>query len=176
MKVTLAQTFCRRAVARDRDGCASTCLDNAHDAVSGAVAAAGTAAVRKQEGVRAFSLMEVMIAIALFFMASFVILALVSSGLRTARMLRTTRPNAGMLAAEMTLTNQLEEGVESGDFGNMYREYTWTKETSEAGTNGLWQVDFAIFRRGQGQVPDSTMSILVYSPNSKSKRLGVQPP
>jgi len=127
-------------------------------------------------GTRAFSLIEVMIAIAIFFAASFVILALVSSGLRTARMLRITRPNAGMLAAEMTLTNQLEEGVESGDFGNMYREYTWTKTTSEAATNGLWQVDFEIYRRGQGHVPDSTMSVLVYSPNSKSKRLGVQQP
>lgn len=116
-----------------------------------------------------------MIAIAIFFMCSFVILALISSGLRTARMLRTTRPNAGMLAAEMTLTNQLEEGTESGDFGKMYREYTWTKEVAEAGTNGLWQVDFAIFRRGQGSVPDSTMSILIFSPGSKTKRLGVQP-
>ena len=125
--------------------------------------------------VRAFSLIEVMIAIAIFFMCSFVILALISSGLRTARMLRTTRPNAGMLAAEMTLTNQLEEGMESGDFGKMYREYTWTKETAEAGTNGLWQVDFAIYKRGQGHVPDSTMSILLYSPGSKTKRLGVQP-
>ncbi len=129
-----------------------------------------------QPGIRAFSLIEVMIAIAIFFMASFMILALVSSGLRTARMLRTTRPNAGMLAAELTLTNQLEEGIESGDFGQMYREYTWTKETSEAGTNGLWQVEFKIYRRGQGHDPDSTMGILLYSPNSKSKRLGVQPP
>lgn len=135
------------------------------------------AALRRwPRAIRAFSLIEVMIAIAIFFMCSFVILALVSSGLRTARLLRTTRPNAGMLAAEMTLTNQLEEGMEEGDFGRMYPEYTWAKETSEAGTNGLWQVDFAIYRRGQRSQPDSTMSILLYSPGSKSKRLGVQPP
>lgn len=134
------------------------------------------AASAAPSGVRAFSLIEVMIAIAIFFMASFMILALVSSGLRTARMLRTTRPNAGMLAAEMTLTNQLEEGVESGDFGKMYRDYTWGKDSYEVGTNGLWQVDFKIFRRGQGHVPDSTMSILVFSPGSKSKKLGVHAP
>ena len=131
--------------------------------------------ITSMRGTRAFSLIEVMIAVAIFFMASFVILALVSSGLRTARMLRTTRPNAGMLAAEMTLTNQLEEGSESGDFGKMYREYTWEKDTAEAGTNGLWQVDFKIYRRGQRSVPDSTMSILIFSPGSKTKRLGVQP-
>ena len=131
---------------------------------------------RPARATRAFSLMEVMIAIAIFFMASFVILALVSSGLRTARMLRTTRPNAGMLAAMMTLTNKLEEGVESGDFDRMYPDYEWKKETSEAGTNGLWQVDFAIYRKSQRGVPDSTMSILLYSPGSKSRRLGVQPP
>src|ERR1043165_3280492 len=46
-------------------------------------------AVRRPRSIHAFSLIEVMIAIAIFFMASFAILALVSSGLRTARMLRT---------------------------------------------------------------------------------------
>ena len=48
------------------------------------------------KGIQAFSLIEVMIALAIFFTASFVILALVSSGLRTARMLRMTRPSASI--------------------------------------------------------------------------------
>jgi hypothetical protein len=124
----------------------------------------------------AFSLLEVMIAIAIFFTVSFVILAVVSSGLRTAQALRITRPNAGMLAAELMLTNKLEEGSESGNFGNLYPDYTWTREAYEAGTNGLWQVDFLIYRRGQRGTPDSRLSLLVFSPQSQTRRLGVQPP
>jgi hypothetical protein len=123
----------------------------------------------------AFSLIELMIAVTIFFTVSFVVLGLVSSGLRTARSLRITHPDAGMLAAELTLTNRLEEGVETGDFGNLYPDYSWRRETSEAGTNGLFRVDFEIYRRGQRATPDSRMSILLFSPFSQTKRLGVQP-
>ena len=126
---------------------------------------------------RAFSLIEVMIALAIFFTASFVILAIVSTGLRTARMLRTTRPSASILASQDTLTNALEEGFESGDFGNLYPDYNWKKETYEKpdDTNGLWQIDYVIYKRGHGNIPESTLSIWRYSPGSKSKRLGLQP-
>jgi hypothetical protein len=122
-----------------------------------------------------FSLLEVMIALAIFFAVSFSILALVSNGLGTARALQVTRPNAGILAAELSLTNKLEEGTESGDFGRFYPEYTWRREASEAGSNGLWQVDFFVYRRGNRGTPDSRMSILLFSPQSQTKRLGVQP-
>lgn len=125
---------------------------------------------------RAFTLLEVMIAIAIFFMVSFVILAVVSSGLRTAQALRTTRPSASLLAAELSITNKLEEGVESGNFGKLYPDYTWRRETYETGTNGLWQADFWIYRRGDSSRPDSQMSILLFSPQSQTRRLGVQPP
>lgn len=132
---------------------------------------------RTTRNIRAFSLIEVMIAIAIFFTASFVILALVASGLRTARMLRMTRPSASILAAEDTLTNALTEGVESGDFGNLYPDYNWKKETyeSETDTNGLWQIDYTIYKRGHSSVPESILSTWRYSPGSKSKRLGFQP-
>jgi len=132
------------------------------------------AATSKQS--RAFTLIEVMIAIAIFFMVSFAILAVVSSGLRTARALRTTRPSAGILAAELSITNKLEEGVETGDFGKLYPDYQWREEFYELGTNGLWQVDFTVYKRGDRGRPDSRMSILLYSPQSKPNRLGVQSP
>jgi hypothetical protein len=124
----------------------------------------------------AFTLLEVMIAIAIFFMVSFAILAVISSGLRTARALRITRPSAGILAAELSITNKLEEGVETGDFGKLYPDYSWRRETYEVGTNGLWQADFWIYRRDDRSQPDSKMSILLYSPQSQTRRLGVQPP
>jgi hypothetical protein len=136
--------------------------------------------VQQRPPARAFTLMEVMIAIAIFFMVSFAILAVVSSGLRTAQALRTTRPSASVLAAELSLTNKLEEGVETGDFDDlcpkMYPDYTWRREAYELETNGLWQVDFFVYRRGDRGQADSQMSILLYSPQSQTRRLGVQPP
>ena len=130
---------------------------------------------------RAFTLLEVMIAIGIFFMVSFAILAVVSSGLRTARALRTTRPSASILASEMSLslatTNALEEGTESGDFGKLYPEYEWREVFTEAGTNGLWKVDFEVYKKTDRHTPDSSMSVLYYVPQARSStRLGVQPP
>lgn len=126
----------------------------------------------KKMGLRAFSLLEVMIAIAIFFTCSFAILALVSSGLRTARMLKNTRPSPSLIAAEIVSTN-LSDGA-SGDFGKMYPDYKWeVYDPIEADTNGLWQVDIEITRRGQHQ-PESQLSILVFDPNYKGKGLGLR--
>ena len=135
-----------------------------------AIAKKNVCALRRDS---AFSLLEVMIAFTIFFAASFAILAMVSSGLRTARLLKATRPNAGMLAAELVTTNKLEEGTESGNFGKMYPGYTWSREAYEVGSNGLWRVDFYVTKRGQRE-PESSMGILVFSPQSQSKRLGLQ--
>lgn len=60
--------------------------------------------------VTAFSLLEVMIACGILFMAVFTILALVSSTLRNARSLRRVEVDAGMVAAQMFKTNRLSEG------------------------------------------------------------------
>ena len=65
-------------------------------------------------------------------------------------------------------TNKLDEGGESGDFGNLYQDYSWETDTYEAQTNGLWQVDIVVRRRGLAQPVDS-MSIFLYSPESKSR-------
>ena len=131
--------------------------------------------IKSRTGARAFSLMEVMIAISIFFAASFIILALVSSGLRTARLLRNERPNCGLLAAEMTLTNTLEEGVETGDFGNLYRDYNWRREiTASDSQTGMVNIAFFIYKRGE-RAPASAMEIQRYDPGMKTKRLGFQP-
>ena len=58
---------------------------------------------------RAFSLLEVMIAIGIFFMSMFVILSLVSSSLQNARRLQRPMVDAAMIASELSLTNQLVE-------------------------------------------------------------------
>ncbi len=62
-----------------------------------------------RENQRAFSLMEVMIAMGIFFMSVFVILSLVSSSLQNARRLQRPMVDAAMIASELSLTNKLVE-------------------------------------------------------------------
>jgi len=78
--------------------------------------------------VRAFSLIEVMIACGIFFMATFAILALVSTTLRNARGLQRGDVDAVMAAAQVyeTLkTNRQAEVSGSGNFGENYPDYSY---------------------------------------------------
>ena len=74
----------------------------------------------------ALSLIEVMVAMALFFMAVFAILGMVSNTLRNARALHQTTVDAGAIASFLAVSNRLEEGVFSGDFGDVYPEYEYS--------------------------------------------------
>jgi hypothetical protein len=114
----------------------------------------------------AFSLIEVMIALGIFFMAVFTILGLISTLLRSARMIQHMKNvDAGMVAAQLSLTNKITEGVMSGDFGEVYRDYRWTHEAYEASSNGLFQVDIVV-QRESGGTEESKMSILLFRPDS----------
>jgi len=110
-------------------------------------------------------LVEVMVALGVFFMAMFTILGLVSNSLRNARALQRKTVDAGMVAAELSLTNKLVEGLETGDFGDIYPEFEWTRDIYEVQTNGLFQVDMIVQRRAGGAV-ESKMSILLFRPES----------
>jgi type II secretory pathway pseudopilin PulG len=114
---------------------------------------------------RAFTLLEVMIASGILFLCLFAILQLLSTSLRGARILQRNTVDAGMLAAELSLTNKLTEGSDSGDFGKIYPDYRWAREIAEASTNGLFQVDFTVYRRGV-PTPESHLSILLFKPES----------
>jgi hypothetical protein len=120
----------------------------------------------------AFSLLEVMIALAIFFMALFSILALISNTLRNARALQVIEPDAGMLAGQLSLTNKLFVGSESGDFGDDFPGYSWTREVTEAGTNGFFKVDFIVSHRVGRQEVESYLSTLFYRPESPSGQVG----
>jgi Tfp pilus assembly protein PilV len=132
--------------------------------VQGLVEPGSFLGVRQPKSASAFSLLEVMLAVVIFFMAVFVVLDLMSQCLRSARALQTPRVDATSLAAELSLTNRLTESGASGDFGDIYPGYTWQQEVSLASTNGLYQVDYIVFNPRQ-QV-ESTMSILLYRPDS----------
>jgi len=126
------------------------------------------AASRARRARAAFSLLEVMIAGGIFFMAIFAILALVTSLLRNARGLRQAELDAGMVAAQIGNTNKLYEGVQSGDFGRWYPGYSWEAEIHEAATNGLFQVDIVVLRRGLAK-PVDAMSIFLFRPDSPKR-------
>ncbi len=73
-----------------------------------------------------------------------------------------------MVAAQVGNTNKLYEGAQSGDFGKLYPGYSWEAEIHEAATNGLFQVDIFVFRRGMQQ-PVDAMSIFLFRPDSPKR-------
>ncbi|MCX7867202.1 MAG: hypothetical protein N2438_08750 [Limisphaera sp.] len=116
-------------------------------------------------GRTAFTLIEVMLAMAMFFAAVFAILALVSSSLRNARALQLQHVNASALAAFLTVSNRLEEGMFSGDFGDLFPEEQFDFEVIPI-TNGLVRVDMVVrSRQGRGRQV-STMSVLLFQTQS----------
>ena len=124
-------------------------------------------------GQAGFTLLEVMIAMAVFFIVVFAVLGMVVQSLGAARALQRPQPDFSILAAALTLSNTLEEGFESGDFGELteeYGDYTWERQIMEVGSNGLFQVDFAIQKKGANsrQRPES-MSVLMFKPGGKKK-------
>ena len=120
----------------------------------------------------AFTLLEVAIASAVLAVALFAILTLCITNLRTARALGRVHVDPTSIAALLSITNRLEEGVESGDFGDISPGYTWTRRISEynfgAGpvSNGLFLVEIDVMG-GSGPNPDkSSMQFLLYRPES----------
>ena len=126
--------------------------------------------------VRAFTLIEVMVALLIFFMAVFTILGLLSNTLRNARSLQRKNVDAGMVASEayfkVANTNRVAEGVETGDFGDSYPDDEWTTDTyaDPVYTNGLVHVDIVVQRRSNGGI-ESRTAILVFNANSTAGRV-----
>ncbi len=118
----------------------------------------------------AFTLLEVMIATAIFFMCVFAILALVSTSLRNARVLQQHSVDPGMLAGMTALTNRLMEGSETGDFEDIapgsFPGFTWTRYIEQVASNGLFRVDLMVSHDINGKPVESKMSILLYRPES----------
>ena len=130
--------------------------------------------VRPSKGHLAFTLMEVMIACGIFFMATFAILALVSTTLRNARGLQRGDIDAGMAAAQvyqLLKTNKVSVGSLSGDFDEAHRDYSWEAnwdiDYDSGATNGLLKVDIVVNRRGSHQ-PVDMLTIRVFNPDAQS--------
>ena len=122
-----------------------------------------------------FTLLEVMIAIGIFFMCVFTILSLVSSSLANARRLQRPLVDAGALASWLSVTNRLVEGtytVNLGDLlGDAYNGYNCTYRVQEVETNKLFQVNYTV--QGTAGNHDFIMSLtnLFFSPQSPAGSL-----
>lgn len=117
----------------------------------------------------AFTLLEVLIAMGIFAMAIFALLDLVNQNLRAARLLQPHSVDPTLVIQDLMLTNRLEEGSSSGDFGKSHPGYTWTRDIVLVSTNGLFEVDVAVFRNGGGENGMTTMSLLMFRPGSIMK-------
>jgi prepilin-type N-terminal cleavage/methylation domain-containing protein len=123
------------------------------------------ATVHAAGGARAFTLMEVMIAMAILFIALFAILELVTTNLRNARRLQQAQVDCGLPVADIFQNTQLEEGETNGDFGELYPNYQWRAEIERMGTNGLFHISCYIIRPDHGI--ERNLDLLMWKPNSK---------
>jgi hypothetical protein len=102
----------------------------------------------------AFSLLEVMIAIAIFFGCLFSILALVSRSLAGARSLEPVSMDARSAIAMLSLTNRLEEGPLPSEIIAAFEAenpgYTVMGDIFEERTNGLFRVNFVVGGASKG--------------------------
>ncbi len=126
------------------------------------------------ESARAFTLIEVMVAVTIFFMAMFAILGVMSSGIHAATILRGSGPTAGMVAGQYYVTNLIEEGSDSGDFSDIagYEGYRWVSDAEEI-TNGLFQVRIVVADPHGHE--SSMLEGLFYKPET-AKHMGLQRP
>jgi prepilin-type N-terminal cleavage/methylation domain-containing protein len=120
---------------------------------------------------RGFTLLEVTIASAVLAVALFAILKLCSTNIRTARALGRVHVDASSLAAQLSLTNRLEIGEDSGDFGEMHPGYTWSRRITEykvndADSTGLFLVEFEVSGNPDGRLDQSRMQMMLYRPDS----------
>lgn len=123
---------------------------------------------------RAFTLLEVIIAMAIFFVAMFSVMQLMSRGLGMAKALQQDTPSPAMIAAElsqMATTNRLDDGGSySGDFEflapDIYPDFKWAAQTYQFASNGLFKADIVVTGLRNGRPFERSISVLLFSPRS----------
>ena len=122
---------------------------------------------------RAFTLLEVILACALFFMFAFAVLQLVTRGLNAARAIQVHDPDAALILGPFSTNKTFEVGSQSGDFEELYPGvypgYIWTMDVSQpfGETNPLYQVTVVVTGNvGKRRATESIMSVLMYGADS----------
>ncbi|HEY1788072.1 MAG TPA: hypothetical protein VGJ73_07955 [Verrucomicrobiae bacterium] len=119
----------------------------------------------------AFTLMEVMIAIAVFCIGVFAILGLVASVMRDARLLNKPMVDAGVVASQIAQTNSLiEVQGTSGDLseflGDNYKGYAYIYGIKEVESNHLYDAEIYVTSDTPGKPVLSKMDVLFFAPQS----------
>ena len=120
----------------------------------------------------AFSLLEVMIAIAVFFISAFAILGLISSSLDNVRRLQRPTVDASPVLARYAATNRLVEGSYSGNLGDPdllgkeYRDFNYLVDVVEVASNHLYGVRCVITPSSGRREVISDLSTVLYKPQS----------
>jgi len=119
----------------------------------------------------AFTLMEVMIAIGVFCIGVFAILALVANVMRGARLLDKPMVDAGVVASQIAGTNSLLEtrGVYGnlGEFlGDNYKGYNYAYDIIEEQSNKLYRAEIFVTSDAPGKPIVSKMTVLLFRPQS----------
>ena len=119
----------------------------------------------------AFTLLEVIVACAVFFMVAFAVLQLVTQGLVAARSLQRREPDIAIVLAMLSTNKSWVEETISGSYEDiapgMYPGYRWEAFPMEVGSNGLWEVKVISHNeRKAGQNP-TTATALFFAPMSK---------
>jgi Tfp pilus assembly protein PilV len=132
----------------------------------------GSSYASRQSSLRAaFTLLEVIVACAIFFMVAFAILELVASSLKSVRKLQSREPDPGIILHKLGMSNIWEETVVEGTFEDiapkMYPGYRYGAEAREVGSNGLWQVDVTVYNDKDHKKGATHISTMFYSPRSK---------
>jgi len=117
-----------------------------------------------------FSLIEVMVAIAIFFAGLFAILGLVSGSLEGARHLERPLLDASVVASQISLTNKLTEGSRAGDLGELlgsaYNGCEWSADVVEVQSNKLFGAEIVLRGQERNKPVESKMTILLFRPES----------
>lgn len=138
---------------------------------------------------RAFTLVEVLIAVAIFVIAIFSILHLVNQGLSLVRTMQQQRPDLGALAAKSlvelpepdgTLATGLQEPLDEDFGGNGGGKYTlypnarWQRDiVSIDTTNGLYQATILVKEQVEGGEPiEYQLRYLMFRPDLAELELG----
>ncbi len=120
---------------------------------------------------RAFSLLEVMFATGIFFTAIFIILQLTTQNLRTARALQNLNVDTGTLPSLIVMTNRLEEGPLPTEIKIAFEDsnpgFSCDGMVTVYATNGLFQVDYAIYWQHEGRPKEARNSMLLWRPLSR---------
>ena len=142
-----------------------------------------------KQTIRAFTLAEVLIAVAIFVVAIFAILQLVGQGLDLVRVMQQQRPDMGALAAktlvelpepEGTLATGLTEPMDEDFGGNgggeftLYPDARWQRDImSLDATNGLYQATVTVEEQvGGGENTEYQLRFLMFRPDLAELEMG----